>query len=67
MTPTFLGELFRTAVAAAHPVVMPAGALPRRPPSGRLIVLAAGKAAGVDDRGRRAHYLDAAEACRRTA
>jgi len=41
----FLAELFRTAVAAAHP----AGCLPPllpEPPPGRLILLAAGKAAG---------------------
>jgi hydroxypyruvate reductase len=42
---SFLADLFRTAVAAAHP----AGTLPALlppPPTGRLIVLAAGKGAG---------------------
>ena len=41
----FLGELFRTAVAAAHPAACLPPLLPQ-PPAGRLIVLAAGKAAG---------------------
>ncbi len=41
----FLGELFRTAVAAAHPAACLPPLLPQ-PPAGRLILLAAGKAAG---------------------
>src|SRR5262249_35048606 len=43
---TFLEELFRTAVAAAHPANCLPAHLPPPPPSGRLIILAAGKAAG---------------------
>jgi glycerate 2-kinase len=41
----FLAELFRTAVAAAHPAACLPPLLPPAP-SGRLILLAAGKAAG---------------------
>jgi hydroxypyruvate reductase len=41
----FLADLFRTAVAAAHPAACLPPLLPR-PPTGRLILLAAGKAAG---------------------
>ncbi|HZL41461.1 MAG TPA: glycerate kinase [Pseudolabrys sp.] len=41
----FLGELFRTAVDAAHPATCLPPLLPQ-PPAGRLIMLAAGKAAG---------------------
>ena len=41
----FLADLFRTAVAAAHPSMCLPPLLPR-PPAGRLILLAAGKAAG---------------------
>jgi glycerate 2-kinase len=40
----FLADLFRTAVAAAHPVTCLPPLLP--PPAGKLILLAAGKAAG---------------------
>ena len=53
----FLADLFRTAVAAAHP----AGCLPPllpELPRGRLIVLAAGKAAGSMAEVAEAHYLD---------
>ena len=42
----FLEGLFRTAVAAAHPAQCLAAHLPP-PPRGRLVVLAAGKAAGA--------------------
>ena len=42
---SFLAGLFRTAVAAAHPAACLPPLLPE-PPEGRLIVLAAGKAAG---------------------
>jgi hydroxypyruvate reductase len=42
---SFLADLFRTAVAAAHPAAYLPPLLPP-PPDGRLIVLAAGKAAG---------------------
>jgi hydroxypyruvate reductase len=53
-----LDGLFRTAVSAAHP----AGCLPRHlpppPAKGRLIVLAAGKAAGSMTEVAERHYLD---------
>ncbi len=52
----FLVQLFETAVAAAHP----AACLPRHlpaPPAGRLILLAAGKAAGAMTEVAEAHYL----------
>ena len=42
----FLQRLFRTAIAAAHPGTCLPPHLPK-PPRGRLIVLAAGKAAGA--------------------
>jgi len=54
---SFLADLFRIAVAAAHP----AGSLPPllpAPPSGRLIVLAAGKAAGSMAEVTENFYLD---------
>ena len=41
----FLADLFRTAVAAAHPATCLPPLLPP-PPAGRLILLAAGQAAG---------------------
>ncbi|MBV9556248.1 MAG: DUF4147 domain-containing protein, partial [Pseudolabrys sp.] len=53
----FLRSLFDTATAAAHP----ATALPRLlppAPKGRLILLAAGKAAGSMSEVAEAHYLD---------
>jgi len=53
----FLADLFRIAVATAHP----AGCLPPLlppPPAGRLLVLAAGKAAGSMAEVAEAHYLD---------
>jgi len=43
---TLLDKLFRTAIAAAHPSTCLPPHLPPAPKSGRLIVLAAGKAAG---------------------
>ena len=55
MTPrAFLEDLFNTAVAAAHPATCLPPHLPAPPSKGRLILLAAGKAAGLDDRSRRA-------------
>ena len=54
----FLEELFRMTVAAAHPATN----LPRHlpvPPRGRLIVLAAGKAAGSMTEIAERHYLEA--------
>jgi hydroxypyruvate reductase len=54
---TFLEGLFRTAVAAAHPASCLAPHLPP-PPAGRLILLAAGKAAGSMTEIAERHYLD---------
>ena len=56
---TFLEDLFRTAVAAAHPSTCLAPQLPAPPAGGRLIVLAAGKAAGSMTEVAERHYLDA--------
>ena len=53
----FLETLFRTAVAAAHPATCLPPLLPP-PPKGRLILLAAGKAAGSMAEVAEAHYLD---------
>ena len=53
----FLRHLFDTAVAAAHPASCLPPLLPP-PPQGRLIVLAAGKAAGSMTEVAEAHYLD---------
>jgi glycerate 2-kinase len=52
----FLERLFRTAVAAAHPDAYLRAYLPP-PPTGRLIVLAAGKAAGSMTEVAEQHYL----------
>ena len=54
----FLEELFRTAVAAAHPATCLATHLPPPPATGRLVVLAAGKAAGSMTEVAERHYLD---------
>jgi hydroxypyruvate reductase len=53
----FLDRLFRTAVAAAHPAACLPPLLPQ-PPKGRLIVLAAGKAAGSMVEVAEGFYLD---------
>jgi hydroxypyruvate reductase len=53
---SFLADLFRTAVAAAHPVGSLPALLPP-PPKGRLIVLAAGKGAGSMSEVAEDHYL----------
>jgi len=53
-----LESLFRTAVAAAHPSLCLPPNLPEPPPRGRLIVLAAGKAAGSMTQAAEQHYLD---------
>jgi len=58
-TRAFLEDLFRTAVAAAHPATCLAPYLPAPPEGGRLIVLAAGKAAGSMAEVAETHYLDA--------
>lgn len=53
----FLEDLFRRAVAAAHP----AGCLPKllpAPPAGKIVLLAAGKAAGSMAEVAEAHYLN---------
>ncbi|HWP27189.1 MAG TPA: glycerate kinase [Xanthobacteraceae bacterium] len=55
---TFLRQLFDTAVAAAHPNSCLATQLPPPPHNGRLIVLAAGKAAGSMTVAAERHYLD---------
>ena len=55
----FLEDLFRTAVAAAHPATCLAPYLPPPPAAGRLIVLAAGKAAGSMTEVAERHYLEA--------
>jgi hydroxypyruvate reductase len=53
-----LENLFRTAIAAAHPAAFLASHLPQPPKmAGRLIVLAAGKAAGSMTEVAEAHYL----------
>jgi glycerate 2-kinase len=53
----FLTGLFRAAVAAAHPETCLARHLPEPPGAGRLVVLAAGKAAGSMTEWAEAHYL----------
>ena len=52
-----LESLFRTAVAAAHPSQCLPPHLPEPPPQGRLVVLAAGKAAGSMTEAAERHYL----------
>ena len=54
----FLEHLFRIAIAAAHPSRCLPHLLPDAPRSGRLILLAAGKAAGSMAEVAEAHYLD---------
>jgi glycerate 2-kinase len=53
----FLESLFRAAVAAAHPAGILRPNLPEPPPHGRLIILAAGKAAGSMTEIAEQHYL----------
>ena len=53
-----LADLFRTAVAAAHPATCLIPHLPARPRRGRLVILAAGKAAGSMTEVAEGHYLD---------
>src|SRR6516165_3678717 len=52
-----LVSMFRTAVAAAHPAQCLPPHLPEPPARSRLIVLAAGKAAGSMTEVAEAHYL----------
>jgi glycerate 2-kinase len=59
-TRAFLERLFRTAVAAAHPATCLPPHLPAPPAAGRLIMLAAGKAAGSMTEVAERHYLDGA-------
>src|SRR5262249_56063347 len=54
----FLQDLFAAAVAAAHPSTCLPPHLPAPPQGGRLIVLAAGKAAGSMTEVAERHYLD---------
>ena len=54
----FIADLFARAVAAAHPQSCLPAHLPAPPAAGRLIVLAAGKAAGSMTEVAEAHYLD---------
>jgi glycerate 2-kinase len=54
---SFLEDLYRAAVAAAHPASCLPPLLPS-PPTGRVILLAAGKAAGSMTEAAEAHYLD---------
>ncbi|MBS9479137.1 glycerate kinase type-2 family protein [Ancylobacter radicis] len=54
----FLDQLFSAAVAAAHPDTCLPPALPPPPSRGRLILLAAGKAAGSMLEVAERHYLD---------
>ena len=56
----FLKRLFETAVAAAHPAHCLAAHLPAPPAAGRIIILAAGKAAGSMMEVAERHYLDEA-------
>ena len=55
----FLEGLFRTAVDAAHPATCLPPHLPDPPRSGRLIMLAAGKAGASMAEVAERHYLDA--------
>jgi glycerate 2-kinase len=52
-----LESLFRTAIAAAHPSQCLPPSLPEPPARGRLVVLAAGKAAGSMTEAAEQHYL----------
>jgi glycerate 2-kinase len=55
---TLLEGLFRTAVTAAHPASALPPHLPAPPRSGRLLILAAGKAGGSMATAAERHYLD---------
>lgn len=55
---TVLKAMYDAAVASAHPSRFLATALPRPPAKGRLVILAAGKAAGSMVQAAESHYLD---------
>jgi hydroxypyruvate reductase len=57
-THAFLQDLLKEAIAAAHPASCLPRHLPSAPAQGRLILLAAGKAAGSMIETAEAHYLD---------
>jgi glycerate 2-kinase len=59
-----LESLFRSAVAAAHPSACLPPDLPEAPPRGRLVILAAGKAAGSMTEVAERHYLSKLPAAR---
>jgi glycerate 2-kinase len=59
-----LESLFRSAVAAAHPSACLPPNLPEPPPRGRLVILAAGKAAGAMTEVAERHYLPKLPAAR---
>jgi hydroxypyruvate reductase len=61
-----LESLFRTAVEAAHPSRCLPPNLPAPPPHGRLVILAAGKAAGSMTEAAEQHYLGHMAASRLT-
>jgi hydroxypyruvate reductase len=54
----FLEKLFHIAVAEAHPATRLPPTLPAPPPDGRVVILAAGKAAGSMTEVAEQHYLD---------
>src|SRR3977135_2947100 len=55
----FLEGLFNTAVAAAHPANCVPAHLPAPPAAGRLLILAAGKAAGAMAEVAERHFVEA--------
>src|SRR5476651_2085855 len=57
-TKILLGKIFDAAVAAAHPASCLPPALPGAPAEGRIIVLAAGKAAGAMSAVAERHYFE---------
>src|ERR1700730_14926765 len=57
-TKIMLRKIFDAAVAAAHPASCLPPALPGAPAGGRIIVLAAGKAAGAMSEVAERHYFD---------
>jgi len=62
-----LHDLYRTAVAAVHPATCLPRHLPPAPRGGRLVLLAAGKAAGSMTQVAEQHYLDAGVPAQRLA